>query len=630
MKRILKVLIIIPIILMLTSSLVFAGHKFDASESNYSRLYNWDSGLGQSYCFVEVALPEEGASTENYHPSYDAVNKLREEFGYTGDRLYETMYIKTTAKISKSSTYKKKGITFGDDEHTNRVKKEDAHFKGTKWIEDKRDDLDDDMLKDYFGWDGKKDSWDVILKVKVDGLNEKEIECGRGPVEDPAMFDPMGIKDNYKLSNEVWDYVYIKNDNKGYWAINLEIDELITEQDDNWAEWLNKVENSPGEGKEIDYVQTISEKIVDKYEDVKEGVDDVKTFVSNLGKNFLGTIVGLLLDVTVRLLADVMQMIANLFQMVGVNNILKDTRITYSKDYLISSGTGNDSKNKYTNVTDYDSKGKSPIGKRITIKNEGDDDEGFTEKTEIPVIPVDLYNIAIGDISILDVNFLKVDKDLHDENSIWTIMRNFISFLIHLAMYIAAAVLLTSLIWHGINIVKGSIDSPLRRREHVQGFQRFAKGILMLVGTILIEALCIYGSQMFFEEVKLEDTNELPIRVNVEEAGYSFSTNATGYMRYMTEIPNVDLYAEKAMYTFAYFGLALVNLVAVVFMFFRMIAMMLLAAIGPLIVVGYVFNGENRITQWGYRTWVGWYVSLAMIQIVLALVYRIILNGAIN
>lgn len=79
------------------------------------------------------------------------------------------------------------------------------------------------------------------------------------------------------------------------------------------------------------------------------------------------------------------------------------------------------------------------IGKKvIDIEKEDDDDKRFAEDTKIPVMTGDLYNVAVGHIDFLDVNFLTGNKD-HDEGSPWMILRNFAAGLIHISIYIASA-----------------------------------------------------------------------------------------------------------------------------------------------------------------------------------------------
>ena len=154
----------------------------------------------------------------------------------------------------------------------------------------------------------------------------------------------------------------------------------------------------------------------------------------------------------------------------------------------------------------------------------------------------------------------------------------------------------------------------------------------MLIGVVVIMALGIYGNRAFLDDVDFENNDELPIRVNVkdrhrgvEEGIYSFSTNMTGYVRYMAQISNVDLYQEKALYTFAFILLAWVNLLTVIFMAIRMAAMLVLGVIGPIIVIQYLLNRRENAMKL-YMDWIDCYVGMAAIQIAMAIVCKIILE----
>ena len=241
------------------------------------------------------------------------------------------------------------------------------------------------------------------------------------------------------------------------------------------------------------------------------------------------------------------------------------------------------------------------------------------------MVYVDLYNIALGKINILDVNFL-TGNEYHDEDSIWMKIRNVVTVVIKVIFYIAAALLITSLIWNGLNIVIGSI-TPEQRKNHIQALQRFIEAVLLLVGTIVIMSLGIFSSRMILPTIQGEDV-DLPLRVSVEDADYNFSTNITGFVRYYAEIDNTELYMKKAMYTFSYLILATVNLLAAVLMLARMLIMMFLAMVGPIIATLHALGEQNRFKV-KYQDWAKWYIYLSLVQVIFALVYRIILENAI-
>jgi hypothetical protein len=265
----------------------------------------------------------------------------------------------------------------------------------------------------------------------------------------------------------------------------------------------------------------------------------------------------------------------------------------------------------------------------------GGDTNLSNDAPEIPVIPTDIYSLAKGNIAILDINFLNGQSDKDEDelgDKIWLTIRNFISAIIRAVYYIVAALLLTSLIWHGINIVKGSL-TPKAAQEHREGLNRFVKSLLMLVGTILIMALSIFASQMFLEDISDSDSEELPIRVcvtNYDGNGttLSFSTNFTGYLRFMSETEDVTNCFQKGAYTLSYIVVAIFNSVAAFGMFLRMLVMMCLAIVGAVVVGRYALtNNEKAMTD--YRIWAKVFITLALVQVVLAIIVRVLFECAL-
>ena len=148
----------------------------------------------------------------------------------------------------------------------------------------------------------------------------------------------------------------------------------------------------------------------------------------------------------------------------------------------------------------------------------------------------------------------------------------------------------------------------------------------MLIGSVVIMGLCIFGSDTFFKSLENRENAELPIRVNVETAGYSFSTTAAGYARYMAGIEDVDEWVEKGLYTLGFIVLAWVNLAVIIFMIVRMFALWILSMIGPIVAALHILNIEGMMS---FRRWAGLYISLSLIQVLLSMIYTLILNYAI-
>ena len=357
--------------------------------------------------------------------------------------------------------------------------------------------------------------------------------------------------------------------------------------------------------------------------DAGKGAVDI---AGNFSKNFWGTLITMALDTLVRPIGDIAQSIANLIQTATCQDP-DDKHLLYTREELDQ----NENVNKYTNVKDYKKDDGKSWQKIINIPINPNEDSEFDDTTSIPVLQGDIYNIAIGHVDFLDVNFLTGNMDKEENNSrldkFWLMLRNFAVLLMRIAIYIACAIILITLFTFAIRIAIHSIDSPEEEAECKEGLMKLAKSIIMLIGTIVIMGLCIFGSRSVFQSAEQRDSYELPIRVNVENAGYSFSTTVSGYLRYVSNISDVDRYAEKTLYVFSYIAFAAINCVVVVFMLVRMFALWFLSILGPIISAFTVFDIELPIS---YGSWVSAYVWLSMIQVVLAVGYMILLNCIIK
>ena len=197
--------------------------------------------------------------------------------------------------------------------------------------------------------------------------------------------------------------------------------------------------------------------------------------------------------------------------------------------------------------------------------------------------------MASDHIDFLDVNFLsgskskKADgKELrHAKKSIWNNFSNFAGAIIRISIYVASAILVTSLIWYGINIVRHTFDNPRGRADAMAGLVRLRNAIGILIGTILFMALCIFGSRDLEEGI------------------------------------------QKLIYTLAYIVLAIANLVLLVIMIARMFILWGLSIIGPIISVFYVFG---RRWPMDFRTWIGLYIAFSMVQVMVTVLCVLAIN----
>ena len=106
---------------------------------------------------------------------------------------------------------------------------------------------------------------------------------------------------------------------------------------------------------------------------------------------------------------------------------------------------------------------------------------------------------------------------------------------------------------------------------------------------------------------------------------YSFSTNAIGYVRFLSDSKRTRFVGSKALYSGAYCILVIINLIAVICMFVRVIMLALLSIAGPIIAVALVFK-QKSLFGMTYDRWVINYIKWSSLQIILAFAYRIILE----
>ena len=473
------------------------------------------------------------------------------------------------------------------------------------------------------------------LKAKIKDMSEQYNE-----IDDEKITVKMNVTKKQDENGNI--YCVVGKEDKNIIITNLnDINHLEVSEEreigDSWDVWFDAQYFSPGGNKYRVQTRVIYED--DGFDPEKDGwaagngvvnaakgavelvfsvLGGIKDFVGNLTKNFWGTIFTLLLD-GVKFLADIFQMvIANSFQTL-TNGTFTDFTITYSKDFLEKDGSGNTNdtgagkRDAYTKVSAYKKSEAS------NVKNIDGKSLGFDKDTPIPVVPGDLYYIALGKIDFFDINILSTSNT----SSVWTYIRNVASVFIHVTIYIATAFLLISLIIRGFQIISHAYTTPEQRVEIMKGIKNFALAVVMLMGTVLIMALAIYGTNAISEAIAVKSDLEGPIRVNVKEAKYSFSTTITGYYRYMCEIEDVNKSPQKALYTFCYVGVVIVNCVVAIAMFIRLFGIILLSIAGPIIAVSSPFN---VVFKFRYTEWIIAYFLIALMQNVFGGFYLLILK----
>ena len=322
----------------------------------------------------------------------------------------------------------------------------------------------------------------------------------------------------------------------------------------------------------------------------------------------------------------------------------QDEEVTYSYTELEDDGKGEDisevsteetqkgigNRDKYTKVSedpDYDK-----YSTYIDI-----DDSEYTASLKIPVMVADFCNVATGKIDFFDANFLTGDKTKknvkgingneevlkHEEGSVWRAITDVVKTLTRLIIYIVSAILLTLLIWHGVHVVGSQArNNPIKMEEHKSALKNFFSAVLLLVSSVVIMALCIFGSDYIVSSLEFDDEYELPIRVNVEGA-YSFSTTLTGYARYMASTDNWQKTATKVSYTVAYAVMVLMNVIVVGVMGIRIFILWFLAILGPIFAIMCLINENGKVR---YQGWIFLYVSFSALPILLGVVNKILIG----
>lgn len=415
-------------------------------------------------------------------------------------------------------------------------------------------------------------------------------------------------------------------DNKTYQDAGKLIDvaDLATHPKDLETKIINDVYND-GENK------TLGQSAVSFVEDVAEDpagtIQDLVTKPVDFVNETLEKIGEWLIDFFFTGLGDIAQMITNGLQTDALKKNVAFWRITYSPKEIEK----NSDINKYINLNsknDSNEQNKPKYHKKLVNYNS----KGLTKDTAIPFVVVDVHSLVTEKVAWTDINFLKVDEDIHNnETTLWNIVRNLAVVIIRSVIYLSAAVLITALIYYGI-VVVSNVYSPTERAKRQNGINRFIKSVLMLVGSVLAMSLIISFSRMTIRYM-LNDTNsnEFPIRVeevkregNKETTFRTFSTNVTGFCRYKAQITG-DL-AQKAVYAFIYMILAFLNVVWGLLMIGRFFAIIVLSVQGVLLSVIHIVRREDINRQ--FLEWGLWYGAVAICPIILAVFQKILLEVA--
>ena len=269
--------------------------------------------------------------------------------------------------------------------------------------------------------------------------------------------------------------------------------------------------------------------------------------------------------------------------------------------------------------------------KEANILSSADNRQGqketiYTKDTEIPVMPIDLYSSSIDKVELFDIDFFNTKSS--NKNKFWKGIRAFVSGTSHIVMYIAAALLLTMLIWRSILLVRSALgDNPQGAYESRQIMDNFIKSVLIISCVYLAMITMIYLYKQLLK-IFLNGNNSIYlIRVNVEGV-YSFNTNIIGYLKYMTL--NSNIYAAFG-YSIIYAIVQIFNLFWFGFMLIiRSGAMIVMTIIAPLTAVYSMrgrtpTNGTNSRNLLNFGRFIRFYIIVLFLPLVVAGIQKVIM-----
>lgn len=234
--------------------------------------------------------------------------------------------------------------------------------------------------------------------------------------------------------------------------------------------------------------------------------------------------------------------------------------------------------------------GRKVLNFKNTARNrQGETEEIYNADTKIPVIAIDPYWLVIGNFKLFDINFFNIKNQ--NTNAFREIIRNVVITCSRSMLYIAAALLLTVLIWRSVLLVKASFEGdPESMAKTRRILDSWVKGA-MLVGLIYFIAIIIIYFYSYMVNVFTEGYNyNYLVRIDVNEV-YSFNTNSIGFARYLSLTSNI--YA-KLGYSILYLVMTIINLSLWLGMFIRMLTIAGLTIIAPITAVEMAINGSTK------------------------------------
>ena len=584
---------------------------------------------GKHMVELDVDLPIRCAvilQSENSKDGEERVAKLlKEKFGYESDedKVNQKVKFDTTVKILKPSLTRslsniKRALANQEKLYDIKIGKHDEDDKCGRLVVGEKD------LKEVYGCPNVNETekpWNIIIIASTDYVNDSNGSAGSWK--------------QYKFKiNEVYNSYETDDygEGKNVDIENEELDTGITGQDvvDGVTNAYNAVKK---------YTKFMEEFGVNQGDTIAKAICSFFTFIADIFQSLLDKIQtlpdgipGLDFKLTFTYnelkgkdLSSQTTDTDNSMNSSDDENILTNVQTTNNEnsteetDYSIL--------DKYTKVDKYNSDATSTDEKvLINIDNKLDK---FTMETEIPVAPIDIYGITYEKIDIFSVDFLKTRQE-ENNSDFWNLLRNIFSKITHIVLYFSISILLTILIYHGINIIKNARDNPANRVSHIEGLRKFAIALVILTTVVIFMALCTSFTDHLIEIIRgesIEAEDKLPIRININNL-YSFSTNLTGYFRFMTQSQDVS---RRAAFMAKYVIIVGMNVVMSFLMVYRMLKMWFLGMIGMLTASVYALGMEEQVKfKLNLQNWAKNYAKMAAIQLLIVTVYQLIEYAMIN
>lgn len=338
-----------------------------------------------------------------------------------------------------------------------------------------------------------------------------------------------------------------------------------------------------------------------------------------------------------QLVAFVFQVIGDAFQM-GMDSVTSDSNtINYNKlTYTRSEIEDNQELNEKIDVKDAEEpedfleQTDAKIIKYANISDEADDKFGnpekiYTESTEIPVIPIDVYSTFTEKINLFDINFFSTSNT--NSNAKWNLLKRIVLGITHVTLYMSAALLITMLIIRSIIFVRTTLGGkPNEAAKSKNIMDAWTKAIVLIIAVFVIMPILIYLEQDIENIVLNGNNSRYYIRANVENV-YQFNTNFIGFVKYMSLTSNVG---AKVGFSILYAAIAFINFVWTGALFVRALIIAGLTIIAPFTAINAMIAKDTANNLFAriiaFKNWIRLYITWTYVPLAMLIILKIIIS----